>query len=417
MRSGLGRRRSRWKTRVQGCGKIGRTPDDRAARCRVASRQIFQSRFSRKGGSVFVTAGVAGLALVLSGLVLGWFLAGPGMIPQGMHEHTAQGMFMDLLMGGARAAEAAARAASALPETSEPALQAQVFTWNGRTVREYTLVIQEKVFDYGGGNRWRAWTFNGTVPGPTLRVRKGEILRVRVVNRHRRVHSFHAHLSRYPLEMDGSQANIITGRAPGAMIPPGREYVYEFLAEEAGATYYHCHSADREFPINQHILQGLYGAILVEDPAMKPMREGVVFMAETGQLRSGANPPFYIMNGMGIPGGELALEEIYKKQGLKGVVAQLGKTVPYFKLKTGEAIKLHVYNFGNLNHTFHAHGVRHVSLAVLQGRPWPGNVVPLLSGTLDTLLLEFRHPGLWLFHCHVVNHADAGMIGVFVVEP
>lgn len=360
---------------------------------------------------------IAGLALVLSGLLLGWSLVGPRAASQGSHPHGSQGMFMDLLMGGPAAAEAAARVASALPESSEPQAQARVSTKDGRTVREYTLVIQEKVFDYGGGNRWRAWTFNGTVPGPTLRVRKGEILRVRVINRHNRTHSFHAHLARYPLEMDGSQANTITGRAPQAMIPPGGEYVYEFLVEEAGATYYHCHAADREFPINQHILQGLYGAILVEDPAMKPMREGVVFMAETGQLRSGPNPPFYIMNGKGIPGGELALEEIYKKQGLKGVVAQLGKTVPYFKLKAGEAIKLHVYNIGNLDHSFHAHEVPHVSLAVLQGRPWPGNVVPLLSGTLDTLLLEFRYPGLWLFHCHVVNHADAGMIGVFVVEP
>lgn len=359
---------------------------------------------------------VAGVALVISGLVLGWSLAGPRGSQDG-HVHSTQGMFMDLLLGGPRAAEAAARVAQAVGDPEPRELQAQVSTKDGRTVREYTLVVQEKVFDYGGGNRWRAWTFNGTVPGPTLRVRKGEILRVRVVNRHNRVHSFHAHLSHYPLEMDGSQANIITGRAPRAMIPPGGEYVYEFLAEEAGATYYHCHSADREFPINQHILQGLYGAILVDDPAMKPMREGVVFMAETGQLRSGPNAPFYVMNGKGIPGGELALEEIFKKQGLQGVVAQLGKTVPYFKLKVREAMKLHVYNIGNLDHTFHAHEVPHVSLAVLQGRPWPGNVVPLLSGTVDTLLLEFRNPGLWLFHCHVVLHADEGMIGVFVVEP
>jgi len=358
-----------------------------------------------------------GVGLILVGLVLSWSLAGPERLSPGTHPHGAQGMFMDLLMGGPRAAEAAAQVARALPEEPRRELQAQVSTRDGRTVREYTLVIQEKVFDFGGGNRWRAWTYNGTVPGPTLRVRKGEILRVRVINRHNRTHSFHAHLSRYPIEMDGSQANVITGRAPRAMIPPGGEYVYEFLAEEAGATYYHCHSADREFAINQHILQGLYGAILVEDPAMKPVREGVVFMAETGSLRSGPNPPFYIMNGKGIPGGELALEEIFKKQGLQGVVAQLGKTVPYFRLRAGEAIKLHVYNIGNLDHTFHAHEVPHVSLAVLQGRPWPGNVVPLLSGTLDTLLLEFRHPGLWLFHCHVVNHADAGMIGVFVVEP
>ncbi len=377
---------------------------------------MLASEILKKGGVEMRPRAVA-VALMSAGLMVA--LAG-GIRSQSHSQHThGPGiMFMDLLMGGPQAVAAAAQVARMLPNDGQEAqAQPRVFTRNGRTVREYTLVIQEKVFDFGGGNRWRAWTYNGTVPGPTLRVRKGEILRVRVVNRHNRTHSFHAHLAQYPLEMDGSQANVITGRAPGAMIPPGGEYVYEFVVDRPGATYYHCHSADREFPINQHILQGLYGAILVEDPAMKPMREGVLFMAELGRLRSGPNPPFYVMNGKGIPGGEFALEEIFKKQGLQGVVAQLGRTVPYFRLKVGEAFKLHVYNIGNLDHTFHAHEVEHVSLAVLQGRPWPGNVVPLLSGTMDTLLLEFRNPGLWLFHCHVVLHADEGMIGVFVVEP
>jgi FtsP/CotA-like multicopper oxidase with cupredoxin domain len=42
--------------------------------------------------------------------------------------------------------------------------------------------------------------------------------------------------------------------------------------------------------------------------------------------------------------------------------------------------------------------------------------MPAVPGTADTLQLTFTEPGLWLFHCHVVAHADAGMIGLFVVE-
>jgi len=42
--------------------------------------------------------------------------------------------------------------------------------------------------------------------------------------------------------------------------------------------------------------------------------------------------------------------------------------------------------------------------------------LPLLPGLADTLQFTFTQPGFWLFHCHVVNHADAGMIGIFNIE-
>lgn len=289
------------------------------------------------------------------------------------------------------------------------------FRAEGQPVREYTLEIVPKDIDYGNGAVWHAWTFSGTVPGPTLRVRVGEVLRVRVVNRLDLIHSFHTHLTNYAFEMDGSQANVLTERGAGGMIPPGGEYVYEFQPTTPGIYYYHCHSADGDIPINQHILQGLYGAIIVEAPDEPPMRQEVLFMAEIGRNREGDTPGF-IMNGLGIPGGEHTLEKIFKEQGFEGVAAQLGKTVPVFQVKVNEPIKLHVINIGNAEHTLHVHSATHISLGLLGGRPWPANVLPLPSGAADTLLINFSQPGLWLFHCHVVSHADAGMIGVFIVE-
>ncbi len=324
-------------------------------------------------------------------------------------------MFMDLLMGGPLAAEAARQLAAQVPSSQAPT-QPKVYRQGNTTVREYTLELTEKVIDYGGGNTWTAWTYNGTVPGPTLRVRVGEILRVRVINRLNRVHSFHTHLSYYPIEYDGSQANIITGKGTGAMILPGKEYTYQFVPERAEVTYYHCHAADKEFPINQHILQGEYGFIVVEDPKAPATREEVLVMAEMGRLQKGSKVPPFIMNGLGVPGGELALEEIFSQKGLHGIVEQLGKTVPFFKMKVGESMKLHVVNLGNLDHSLHIHEIPLVSLGVLNGRPWPAEILPLVSGAMDTLQIRFRYPGIWLFHCHVVSHADAGMIGVFIVE-
>jgi FtsP/CotA-like multicopper oxidase with cupredoxin domain len=290
-----------------------------------------------------------------------------------------------------------------------------------QTVREYNLEIVGTTIDYGNGNVWHAWTFkdvdapSGSVPGPTLTVTVGEKLRVRVTNKLDIVHSFHTHLSNYDLAMDGSQANTITGEGAGAMIPPGESYVYEFEPTEPGVYYYHCHSADGGLHITNHIHQGLYGAIIVKAPNDPPVRDEVIFMSEIGHETEGT-VPLYIMNGMGLPGGEHALEELYRQEGFEAVAGQLNKTVPAIYAKTGEELRVHVINIGDAIHSFHAHHVSHVSLGVLQGRPWPANVVPLMPGAADTLRFTFTKPGLWLFHCHVVAHADAGMIGLFVVE-
>jgi FtsP/CotA-like multicopper oxidase with cupredoxin domain len=72
-----------------------------------------------------------------------------------------------------------------------------------------------------------------------------------------------------------------------------------------------------------------------------------------------------------------------------------------------------VVNIGDLIHSFHAHNVDHISLGTLRGETWAGNLLPMVPGQADTLQFTFTKPGPWLFHCHVVAHADAGMIGIF----
>ena len=291
-----------------------------------------------------------------------------------------------------------------------------------QAVREYNLEIVPADIDYGNGNIWHAWTFKladepaGHVPGPTLTVNVGEKLVVNVTNKLDLVHSFHTHFSNYDLESDGSQLNTISGVGAGAMIPPGESWTYEFQPDTPGLLYYHCHSADGGRPITEHIHQGLYGAIIVKDPSAAQVRDEVIFMGEIGTETEGQNVPPYVMNGMGLPGGEHALEEVFKDRGIEGVQAQFNKTVPAITAKVGEEMNVHVVNIGDVYHSFHAHNVKHISLGTLQGDQWAGNVLPLMPGQADTLQFTFTKPGLWLFHCHVVAHADAGMIGLFIIE-
>ena len=291
-----------------------------------------------------------------------------------------------------------------------------------QTVREYNLEVVAADIDYGDGNVWHAWTYKlagepaGTVPGPTLEARVGEKLVVHVTNKLDIVHSFHSHMENYSLENDGSQLNTITGIGAGAMIKPGETYTYEFEPVRPGTFYYHCHSADGGHHITEHIHQGLYGAIIIRDKD-EPDHPNVqvLFMGERGFDTEGDNIPPFIMNGLGIPGGEQALEEIFKEKGIEAVAAQFNKTLPVLDAKINEELILHIINIGDQVHTFHVHGVKITSREQLNGEPWPANVVSLMPGAVDSVSINFTQPALWLFHCHVVAHADAGMIGLFNV--
>lgn len=283
-------------------------------------------------------------------------------------------------------------------------------------VREYEMDITTAEIQMGEGLVWRAWTFNGTVPGPTLTAMVGDTLKVTIHNKLDLTHSFHTHLSPYPLESDGSQLNSITGIGGLAMVPPGKSYTYSFSTTVPGIFYYHCHSADGGKTISQHMSQGLYGAIIVKGYEEIPVRDEVVFMSERGfDADSGA--PYFLMNGHGLPGGEHKLEEIAAKEGVPGVAAQFGTTIPVIKGKVGEPVRLSIINIGDQIHSFHLHAMTAYYVDIAPGTPVTAQVLGLVPGEAGRMLVTPTNAGIWLFHCHVVNHADSGMIGVFVVDP
>ncbi len=273
----------------------------------------------------------------------------------------------------------------------------------------YTLEAKEIKMKIGAAE-WDAWTYNGQVPGPTLVGNVGEVLVVKLVNKGTKIHSLHTHLTAYPFEMDGTQANVIAGKGAGGMVAPGGQYEYRFNLTEPGLYYYHCHSSDGAM-ISMHIRMGLYGAIIVKDPNGPKHPDVVLFY---GEGQPGAPAP-YVINNRGIPGGEQTLEKIFAEEGFDGVAAQLNVSVTFYKFRAGQTVNVHLINIGDAMHSHHGHGMSHRA-ASLGGRSWPANVVPLVPGQAETLEVTIIEPGLWLFHCHVVNHADMGMIGVFLVE-
>lgn len=115
---------------------------------------------------------------------------------------------------------------------------------------EFDLVIEDAAVNFTG-KPGVAQTINGTLPGPTLRWRKGDTVTIRVTNRLREPTSIHWHGIVLPFQMDGVPGISFNG------IAPGETFTYRFKVEQTGSYWYHSHSGFQE-------MTGVYGALIIE---------------------------------------------------------------------------------------------------------------------------------------------------------
>lgn len=116
--------------------------------------------------------------------------------------------------------------------------------------RDIHLVVAESLVNFTGAPRM-ATTINGSIPAPTLHLREGDEVRIRVTNRLREYTSIHWHGIILPYQMDGVPGISFQG------IAPGETFTYRFCLRQSGTYWYHSHSGMQE-------LTGMYGAIIVE---------------------------------------------------------------------------------------------------------------------------------------------------------
>ncbi len=131
------------------------------------------------------------------------------------------------------------------------------------------LETQEVVAEIEKGETYTYWTFNGSVPGPMVRVRVGDMVELHLKN---------AVSSLVPHSIDLHAVNGPGGGATATQTVPGKETVVTFKALNPGIYVYHCATA----PIPMHIANGMYGLILVEpERGLPPVdREFYVMQAE-----------------------------------------------------------------------------------------------------------------------------------------
>jgi nitrite reductase (NO-forming) len=131
-----------------------------------------------------------------------------------------------------------------------PAFRAEIAPASDARVREFRIPMTHETIEIAPGVTYDGWTFGGTVPGPAIRVRQGDTVRITLVNESPMGHSIDFHSARIPM----NEAFRTIG--------PGEELTFEFEARDAGAFLVHCGTP----PVLLHIMQGMYLPIIV-DPA------------------------------------------------------------------------------------------------------------------------------------------------------
>ncbi len=259
---------------------------------------------------------------------------------------------------------------------------------SGQTLREYRITSLNKDIEIVPGIEYPAWTYNGRIPGPTIRCTEGDRIRIHFNNGSTHPHTMHFH-GIHAAEMDG-----VPSSGPG-VIEPGQTFTYEFDAEPFGLHLYHCHA----FPLARHIAKGLYGAFIIDPKEGRPSvdREFVMVMNGFDVDFDDAND-FYAVN---------AIPFHYDQHPIQ--------------IRVGEKVRVYLVNIleFDLINSFHLHA------NFFNYYPTGTSLTP--SEFTDTIMqtqaqrgiLEFSYkfPGMYMFHAHNTEFAELGWTGHFEVLP
>jgi nitrite reductase (NO-forming) len=265
----------------------------------------------------------------------------------------------------------------------------------GSTVN-VTLTVKELLLPIASGIVYHAWTFNGTVPGPVIRVKQGQTIHFTLVNQGNMPHSIDFHAAQTPWNVNYQE------------VPNGKSFSFDWKANYPGVFMYHCGSP----VVIYHMANGMYGAIIV-DPAngWAPAQEYVLVQSEfyTHQLSDGTYTVDPTKMNNGIPDYVV----------FNGYVNQY-KTNP-ITAKAGQLIRIFLVNAGPTEFSaFHVIGAL-FSDTYADGNPanhMVGNqTVTIPPGGGMVVELTIPEAGLYPFVTHSFADVGKGAVGVLKVTP
>lgn len=271
-------------------------------------------------------------------------------------------------------------------ETISPMAIVRDFEWGtlkqekGHFVREFKINAQTTELQLNSAINFVTWNCNGRVPGPTLRAKAGERIRVIFFNQAGHSHSLHFH-GIHTAEMDGVKP-----------VRHGTAAIYEFDAEPFGVHLYHCHIA----PVTRHIAKGLYGMFIIDPPQGRPAADEIVLVMGGYDIDDNKKNELYAFNG---------IPHYYHRS-----------PIPIYQNQLVRLYLLNMIEFDPVA-TFHIHAnfFRVYPSGMTLTPSWETDVITM--GTAERHILEFSYPfvGDYMFHPHQDDIAEAGCMGKFQV--
>lgn len=264
------------------------------------------------------------------------------------------------------------------------------------------LEVNERTMSLADGVEYRFWTFGGSVPGPLLRVREGDLVEF--------------HLSNHPSNQSPHNIDLHAATGPGggahsSLVAPGQTATFAFKALNPGLYVYHCATS----PVGMHVANGMYGLILVEPKNGLPA----------------VDREYYVMQGEVYTGGEYGAPGLQPFDMRKAIAedppyvvfnGSVGSLVDARALtaNVGETVRLMVGNGGpNLISSFHVIGeifdrVSHEA-GTLVNRNVQTTLIPAGGATMVEFALEV--PGTFILVDHSLFRAfNKGALGMLRVE-
>jgi nitrite reductase (NO-forming) len=264
-------------------------------------------------------------------------------------------------------------------------------------VHDIDLVMTEEEKTVATGFVQKVWTFNGTVPGPVIRVKVGDTIRVHLKNpvENQLPHSIDFHASQVAWNDEMRSIN------------PGEELVYEWTADYAGVWMYHCGTN----PTLHHIANGMYGMVIVEPKEGLPpvdkefaLVQSEWYLGEQGQpadltkAMAAAPAPDYVM--------------------FNGVASQYVDAP--LQVGTGERVRMFVLNAGpSVDSSFHIVGTifdtvikEGITLARGNEGNWGAQAVDLSPAQGAVIEFTTAEDGLYPVVTHAFNFVGRGALGL-----
>ena len=255
--------------------------------------------------------------------------------------------------------------------------------------KEFHLVAEEIVHEFGPGSKATCWGYNGSTPGPTIEAVEGDRVRIYVTNRLKEHTSVHWHGLILPSGMDG-----VSGLNQPA-IGPGETFVYEFPLVQHGSHMYHPHADEMT-----QMAYGMMGLFIIHP------RGGEAVAIDRDYA-------FLLHNWELTPGTWRPDPSVMVDFNLWTFNSKVFPAIDPMVARTGERVRIRIGNLSMWNHPIHLHGHEFLVTGSDGGRwprsQWRSEVTEVVNvGQMRDIEFVAR-PGDWSFHCHMAHHTMNAM--------